>query len=64
MFLTLTEVRDAIDMAIDHCEIEQVPLRSDHTGVMIGVASVIAMASVIDGLDRAAVRRSINSAPM
>jgi len=56
MLLTLTEVRDAIDMAMGSLRANKFRSGLTILGVMIGVASVIAMASVIDGLDRAAVQ--------
>lgn len=55
MLLTLTEIRDAIDMAMGSLRANKFRSGLTILGVMIGVASVIAMASVIDGLDKAAI---------
>ncbi|HOP07021.1 MAG TPA: ABC transporter permease [candidate division Zixibacteria bacterium] len=53
MLLTPTEIKDAIEMALDSLRMNK--LRSGLTilGVMIGVASVIGLASIIDGLNGA-----------
>jgi putative ABC transport system permease protein len=56
MLMSLTELRDAVGMAMGSLRSNKFRSGLTILGVMIGVASVIAMASVIDGLDSAANR--------
>lgn len=60
MLLSVVEVREAVLMALGSLRANK--LRSGLTilGVMVGVASVIAMASIVDGLNKAA-QNDINS---
>jgi putative ABC transport system permease protein len=51
MLLTVTEIKDAIGMAMGSLRANKFRSSLTILGVMIGVCSVIAMASVIDGLN-------------
>jgi putative ABC transport system permease protein len=53
MLLTWVEVRDAIEMGLGSLRANKLRSALTILGVMIGVASVIGLASIIDGLDKA-----------
>ncbi len=53
MLLTATEIKDAILMALSSLRANKLRAGLTILGVMVGVSSVIGMASVVDGLDGA-----------
>jgi putative ABC transport system permease protein len=60
MILTLVEVRDAVEMALSSLKSNKLRAGLTILGVMIGVSSVIGMASIINGLN-GAMDREIDS---
>ncbi|MDH4156371.1 MAG: ABC transporter permease, partial [candidate division Zixibacteria bacterium] len=53
MLLTTVEIKDAILMALSSLRANKLRAGLTILGVMVGVSSVIGMASVVDGLDGA-----------